>query len=82
MSLKDFKNCDVKYAYDNNNEVYSVKIMFRGKPMVLTMRVGKDIMDMTLTDINGRVIEYIGQKKKLLEFSQNPQLASQLKKAK
>lgn len=74
MALKDFKNCDVKYAYDKNNKVYSVKVMFKGKPMILTMRVGQDIMDMTLTDMDGNEIEYIGQNKKQLAYrrSQSP----------
>ncbi len=80
MTLKDFKNCDVKYAYDNDNQIYSVKVIFKGKPMILTMRVGKEIMDMTLTDETGRSIEYIGQKKNRLQFSQNSELVGKFRK--
>ena len=69
MSLKDFKGCDVQYAYGKDSQVYSMKVNFKGKPMILTVRVGKDIMDMTLTDMNGKVMEYIGQKGDKVEFT-------------
>jgi len=76
MTLQHFKNCEVKYAFDNDKKIYSVKVLFNGKPMILTMRVGKDIMDMTLTDTNGNEIEYIGQQKKTLEYRRTEQQAA------
>ena len=81
MSLQDFKNSEIKYVYDNENKVYSVKVMFKGKPMILTMRVGKDVMDMTLTDMSGKEIEYIGQNKKQLAYRRDEKLASEYRQA-
>ncbi len=77
MSLSDFKNCDVRYAYDKESKVYSVKVNFKGKPLILTLRVGKDLMDMTLTDSDGNEVEYLGQMKKQLAYRLHSQLASQ-----
>lgn len=78
MSLKDFKNCDVKYAYDKNNQIYSIKIMLEGKPAIVTIRAGKDLMDITVTNEQGKVVEYVGQKGKQLEYTRNEILAADM----
>ena len=80
MSLKDFKNCDVQYAYDKDTTIYSVKVVFKGKPMVLTIRVGKGLMDMTLTNKDGHIVEHIEQNGRAVTFDQDELLAKQLRK--
>ncbi len=78
MSLKDFKDCDVKYAYDKDTQVYSIKIMLKGKPATVTIRAGKGLMDIAVTDNEGKIVEYVGQKGKKLEYNRNEKLAADL----
>ncbi|MEK6981326.1 MAG: hypothetical protein AABX38_00210 [Candidatus Micrarchaeota archaeon] len=81
MSIKDFKNCDIHYAYNQDTKVYSISVMFKGKPAILTMRTGKEITDMTLTDKEGNIIEYLGQSKGKATFTQDKKLAEKFKKS-
>lgn len=48
--------------------------------MILTMRVGEEVMDMTLTDMDGNEIEYIGQQKKQLAYRRDEKLAARYAK--
>jgi len=62
MTIKDFKGCKSQYAYDKDSQIYTMKVMFKGKPVIITVRIGKELTDLTVTDLEGNILEYMGQK--------------------
>jgi hypothetical protein len=70
-SLKNFKGSSVQYAYDKQDQLYSVKVDLRGKPYILTLKVGPTSMDMMLTDVDGKVLEHASQSGSLVRFKKN-----------
>ena len=67
-SLKNFKGCSVKYAYDKENQVYSVRVDLQGRPYILTTKVGPKIVEMILTDLKGNLVEHAYQNGKDVVF--------------
>lgn len=70
-SVKNFKGCSVKYAFNKEDQVYSVKVDLKGKPYVLTTKVGPKSVEMVLTDLSGNVIEHAYQNGKDIGFKKN-----------
>lgn len=49
-------------------QVYTMKVIFKGKPRILTVRVSNDSLELLLTDKGGQPIEYTVQKGRTLQF--------------
>jgi len=43
------------------DQIYSMEITLKGQPRVLTIRVSEKFMDIMLTDLKGKQIEYMRQ---------------------
>jgi hypothetical protein len=56
-----FKNCDVQYAYNQRQKIYSVKVLLDNRPRIITLRVGDSFTELSLADKNGNVLEVIRQ---------------------
>ncbi len=54
-----FKNCKVQYAYNQRQKIYSIKVTLDGRPRIITMRVGDDFSEISLADLDGKVLEVI-----------------------
>lgn len=54
-----FKNCKVQYAYNQRQKIYSVKVTLDGRPRIMTVRVGEDFTELSLTDLDGKVLEVV-----------------------
>lgn len=70
-SLKNFKGCSVKYAYNKDDQVYSVKVDLKGRPYVLTTKVSPNGVEMILTDLEGNVVEHAYQNGKNVGFKKS-----------
>lgn len=80
LTPKDFKNSEVHYAYNKETDIYSVSVLFNNRPMILTVRAGKDTMDISLVDKrNGELVEYIGQSSNKITFQRNDLIAKQFR---
>ena len=62
-----FKNADVKYAYNEEKEVYSAIITIRGKKYILSLEVDSKETKLLLTNLEGKTIEFITQKDDKIE---------------
>jgi hypothetical protein len=51
-----FKNCDVQYAYNQRQKIYSVKVLLDNRPRIITLRVGDSFTELSLADKNGKGI--------------------------
>ncbi len=67
---KNFKGCAVQYAYNEDDRIYSVKVNLKGQPYVLTVKVGKDSLEMMLTDSKGTLLEHAYQNGSQLGFKE------------
>lgn len=54
-----FKNCKVQYGYNQRQKIYSVKVTLDGRPRILTLRVGDDFSELSLSDLEGNVLEMV-----------------------
>lgn len=70
-SLKNFKDCSVKYAYDKQTKIYSVSAIFQGKPYIVTTRIGPNGVEMMLTDKAGNLIEHMAHIGNSVSFKSN-----------
>ncbi len=52
-----FANCEVQYAYNQRQKIYSIRTEFDGRPRILTVRVGENFMEMSLADKQGNPLE-------------------------
>jgi len=52
-----FKNCKVQYGYNQRQKIYSIKVMLDNRPRIVTVRVGDDFTELSLSDKDGNVIE-------------------------
>lgn len=68
MDPSIFKGCKVQYSFDNNEKVYSVKVFLEGKPRIMTLRVGADFTELSLADLNGKLLEILREKKGKVSF--------------
>jgi len=67
-SIKNFKGAFAKYAYDKKTKIYSTTTDFQGKKYIITTRIGPDIIEMMLTDKDGKLVEHAGFVKSELFF--------------
>ena len=56
-----FKNCKVEYGYNQRQKIYSVLVKLDGRPRIITVRVGEDFTELSLSDQNGKVLEVLRQ---------------------
>lgn len=56
-----FKNAKVRQGYDKEQQIYSVKVYLNDKPRIITMRVGKNFTELSLSDETGKVLEVMRQ---------------------
>lgn len=56
-----FKNCQVQYAYNQRQRIYSVKVTLDGRPRIMTVRVGENFTELSLADLEGNVLEMVRQ---------------------
>ncbi len=54
-----FKNCEVQYAYNQRQRIYTIKATLDGRPRIITMRVGDDFSEISLADLEGNILEII-----------------------
>ncbi|VVC04102.1 Uncharacterised protein [Candidatus Bilamarchaeum dharawalense] len=52
-----FRDCRMKYAYDNKQDIYSVSVTLNNQPMVVTVRTGGAFTELSLSDRQGNVVE-------------------------
>jgi len=56
-----FKNCQVQYAYNQRQKIYSIKVNLDNRPRIITVRVGEDFTELSLADLKGNVLEVLRQ---------------------
>ena len=56
-----FKNCQVQYAYNQRQKIYSIKVNLDNRPRIITVRVGVDFTELSLADLQGNVLEVLRQ---------------------
>jgi len=65
-----FKNCQVQYAYNQRQKIYSIKVNLDNRPRIITVRVGENFTELSLADQQGNVLEVLKQEDgKGLSFS-------------
>lgn len=52
-----FENCKYQYAYNQRQKIYSAKVSLDNRPRILTLRIGQNFMELSLTDQDGNVLE-------------------------
>jgi hypothetical protein len=67
-SLKNFKGCNVKYAYDQKTKVYSVSAVLDGKAYIITTKIGPNSVEMMLLDKQGNFVEHMAHVGSQLTF--------------
>lgn len=55
------KGSKFEYAYDKDRKIYSVKVFLNKQPRILTMIVGNNYIEYSLTDKEGEVLEVLRQ---------------------
>ena len=55
-----------KYAKDKEDGAYVVSVFLK-KPLIITLRVGHDDMELVLSDKKGKIREFVSQKEGVLE---------------
>jgi len=56
-----FKNCQVQYAYNQRQKIYSIKVNLDNRPRIITVRVGENFTELSLADLQGNVLEVLRQ---------------------
>lgn len=56
-----FKDCQVQYAYNQRQDIYSIKTTLDNRPRIITVRVGKNFTELSLADQKGNVLEMARQ---------------------
>lgn len=69
----------IQYVHDGSkkeeNLVYSIEVELNEKPLIITVRIGKEFMDATVTDKKtGKMLEYVAQKGNRIEGVRNHNL--------
>ena len=63
---ENFSECGIKYAKDKEDGAYVVSVFLK-KPLIITLRVGHDDMELVLSDKKGKIREFVSQKEGVLE---------------
>ncbi len=69
MRKEFFENAKIQYAYDDKYRIYSMVVWLNKKPRVLTFRVGSDIVEVSLSDLKGNVLEVLSHENGELRFT-------------
>ena len=56
-----FRNCQVQYAYNQRQEIYSIKTTLDNRPRIITLRVGDNFTELSLANKEGRILELARQ---------------------
>ena len=51
-----FRNAKMQYEYDGEQRVYSVKVMLENRPRIITMRIGENFTELSISDLSGNPI--------------------------
>lgn len=64
-----FANASIKYAYDEKTKIYSMVVWLNKQPRILTFRVGSDLVEISIADLNGNVLEVLSHENGKLKFT-------------
>jgi len=56
-----FKNAKMQYEFDGRERVYSVKVTLDNRPRIITMRIGENFTELSISDLGGNPIEILRQ---------------------
>jgi hypothetical protein len=56
-----FDNCKCQYAYNQRQRIYSTKVTLDNRPRVITLRIGENFMELSLSDLDGNILEMARQ---------------------
>lgn len=57
---KNFESSKVEYAHDKDRDIYSISLkMLKGGEYIITMIVGRNTMEMALSDKRGNILEHM-----------------------
>lgn len=51
-----FDNAEVQYAYNQRQEIYSLRVTLDNRPRILTLQLGEDFTQLSMTDLQGNVL--------------------------
>jgi len=68
MKKELFENAKIQYAYDKENKIYSMVVWLDKQPRILTFRVGKNLVEASLADLNGNVLEVLSHENGQLKY--------------
>ncbi|MBD3209867.1 hypothetical protein GF318_00625 [Candidatus Micrarchaeota archaeon] len=62
MKIPDlFDSCDVQYAYNQRQKIYSIRVTLDNRPRIITVRTGANFTELSLSDLQGNVLEMARQ---------------------
>jgi hypothetical protein len=56
-----FKNAKIQYAYNQRQKIYSMRVILDNRPRIITLRIGENFTELSLADLDGRVLELARQ---------------------
>lgn len=56
-----FNNCEVQYAYNQRQKIYSIRTNLDNRPRIITVRTGENFTELSLADTKGNVLEMARQ---------------------
>jgi len=56
-----FKDAKSQYTYDERSKTYSVMVMLDNRPRIITLRLGQDFSEISVSDKRGKVLEVLRQ---------------------
>jgi hypothetical protein len=56
-----FKNAEIQYAYNQRQKIYSMKVMLDNRPRIITMRIGDNFTELSISDVKGAPLEILRQ---------------------
>lgn len=68
MKKEFFENAKIQYAYDKEHKIYSMVVWLNKQPRILTFRVGKNLVEVSLADLNGNVLEVLSHENGHLKY--------------
>jgi len=69
MKKEFFENANIKFARDEKHEIYSMIVWLNKVPRILTFRIGKDIVEASLSDMKGNVLETLSHEGGELKYA-------------
>lgn len=68
MRKEFFENAKIQYAYDDKHKIYSMVVWLNKKPRILTFRVGGELVEASISDLKGNVLEVLSHENGSLKF--------------